>query len=143
MCRRFTRGRRPFRSRRGSPQSAIETTPCFTVRRQAFDLGKSCANGESAGLAAADPNGAKVKVLKWISASGASHPRIPRQNVSRGIYVSGTPVKLATENGVVVSYDRVVIQIPLLGDGVEAAVLDSTAPALSLCRLIMDGFQVK
>ena len=87
--------------------------------------------------------GSTVRVTTWIVGSGASQHMVPRKSVyARDVYAASKPIKLATANGVVCSYDRVFVIIPALKTCVEAVVLDSTPAALSLGRLVQYGFKL-
>ena len=81
---------------------------------------------------------------RWLLDTGASQHMVPRHSVRQDdLYKATKPILIKTANGIVEVKKRAQVYIPTLGVRVEAIVLQSTPPALSIGRLVDLGFRVR
>jgi len=81
------------------------------------------------------------QVNKWLLDTGAGQHLVPKKCVPQGaIFQSSKIMRLRTANGVIETSDRCWVEVPGLDHHVEAIVLPHGEAALSVGRLIMQGF---
>ena len=84
---------------------------------------------------------ATCSASKWLLDTGAAVHHVPKHTVhANEIFESDKVVRLRTANGIIETRDRVYVEVPGLDFRIEAVVLPKGEAALSVGRLIMQGF---
>ena len=128
-------GRHTILGRHSSYDKLCEEVVMNTGAKLVLGKTRRAANTEPVALVGSAP------IRRWLLDTGASQHMVPRSAVrTEDLYPTGKPFSIRTANGTIVVKDNAQVYVPALDTRVEAIVLASTPPALSIGMLADMGF---